>query len=254
MNYKTLSVETQNEIVILKLDFEKKLNSLSQLFFDEFIDVVEALHENTTAKVLIIRGTDKVFSAGGDLKEIGSANYEEAFLMCVRVQKAFSMLHNLKIPVIAALSGIVFGGGFELALHCDIRFCTDDAILKLPESELGLIPGAGGISILSRIISPADTAYYLFTGEQIPVQIAFQKGIIQRVCTSDDIYNQAIDFAKELCEKPLASLTAIKKVLYVNLYKDLNDGRNAEASEFSSVLQLSGRKKIEEFFKNKNKK
>ncbi|MDD4149415.1 MAG: enoyl-CoA hydratase/isomerase family protein [Bacteroidales bacterium] len=254
MDYKTLSVEIRNEVVILKLDFEKKLNSLSQLFFDEFIDVVEALHENKLAKVLIIRGTDKVFSAGGDLKEIGNASYEEAFLMCVRVQKSFSMLQSLKIPVIAALNGIVFGGGFELALHCDIRFCTHDTILKLPESELGLIPGAGGISILSRILSPADAAYYLFTGEQIPVDIAFQKGLIQRVCNSDDIYDQAFDFAQELCKKPAASLIAIKKVLYTNLYKDLNEGLNAEAMEFSSVLQISGRKMIEDFFKNKTNK
>ncbi|MDD2636831.1 MAG: enoyl-CoA hydratase/isomerase family protein, partial [Bacteroidales bacterium] len=119
MDYKTLSVETQNEVVILKLDFEAKLNSLSQLFFDEFIDAVEVLHKNKSAKVLIIRGTDKVFSAGGDLNEIGNASYEESFLMCVRVQKSFSMLQSLKIPVIAALNGIVFGGGFELALHCD---------------------------------------------------------------------------------------------------------------------------------------
>ncbi|MDD2636086.1 MAG: hypothetical protein PHW82_11370, partial [Bacteroidales bacterium] len=68
------------------------------------------------------------------------------------------------------------------------------------------------------------------------------------------IYEQAIDFAQELCKKSSASLTAIKKVLYTNLYKDLNEGLNAEAMEFSSVLQISGQTMIEDFFKNKTKK
>lgn len=255
MNYKTISLSTYNSnLVILKLDYEKKLNSLSQLFFDEFDDAIESILKNKDYKVLIIRGTEKVFSAGGDLKEIGSAGYEKALLMSMRVQKSFSALLNLKIPVIAALNGLVFGGGFELALHCDIRFCTNETILKLPESDLGLIPGAGGISIFSRIFSSADAAYYLFSGNQIPVADALSKGFVQKITNTDSIYDEAIKFAIELSKKSPESLTAIKKLLVMNLFEPLDACLEAEAREFSSVLQVSGKEKIKDFFNSKNKK
>ncbi|MBN2778445.1 MAG: enoyl-CoA hydratase/isomerase family protein [Bacteroidales bacterium] len=255
MNYTTISLESNKSIFTLSLINEKKLNSLSQLFFDEFDDAISTIQNDNQARVLIIKGNEKVFSAGGDLKEIGAADYEKSFLMCTRVQRSFGLLHNLSIPVIAALDGIVYGGGFELALHCDIRFCTPETILRLPESDLGLIPGAGGISLFSKFISHSDAAFYLFTGDQIPIHDALSKGIVQKVISKEEIYKETLRFATELCKRSSESLSAIKKILYTNLYNDLNEGLTLESQEFTSVLQKAGRTKIDEFFKNKiNKK
>lgn len=254
MDFKTISLTSHNNIAILKLDYEKKLNSLSQFFFDEFDEAIESIRKNKEHKVLIIRGTEKVFSAGGDLKDIGAANYDKALLMCLRVQKSFAALQNLSIPVIAALQGIVYGGGFELALHCDVRFCTKDTVLRLPESDLGLIPGAGGISMFSRIFSPSDAAYYLFTGNQIPVNDALTKGFVQRVIDNNTLYDDTLAFAEELAQKSPESLRAIKNIIITNQYDHLDTCMELEAREFSSVLQLSGRQKIEDFFNSKKKK
>lgn len=254
MEYKTISVELVNNIRILKLNYPQKLNSLSQLFFDEFDNVVEQTLNDKDCKALIIRGTNEIFSAGGDLKEIGSVDYERAFLMCERVQKSFGSLQNLPIPVIAALSGIVFGGGFELALHCDIRFSTDTAVLRLPESDLGLIPGAGGISIFSRYFTPGDAAYYLFTGNQIPVAEAKVKGIIQKIFNEEEIFEETLKFAQELSLKSYESLEAIKKILISGMFNNLDDTLTMESREFSSVLQRCGKAKIKAFFESKSKK
>ncbi|HOZ30736.1 MAG TPA: enoyl-CoA hydratase/isomerase family protein, partial [Bacteroidales bacterium] len=244
MNYKTISFEKTNSISILHLNNPKKLNSLSQLFFDEFDDFIKSLLEDKSCKILIIKGSDTCFSAGGDLKEIGSANYEKSLLMCLRVQRSFGALFNLPFPVIAMLKGLVFGGGFELALHCDIRFSSEDAIIKLPEVELGLIPGAGGISILSRYFSTGDAAYYLFTGNQIPVNEAKSKAIIQKVFSDDNIYSETMEFAKSLCNKSSESLAAIKKILVSGMFNDLESTMTMEAQEFSSVLQRCGHNRI----------
>ncbi|HNQ68484.1 MAG TPA: enoyl-CoA hydratase/isomerase family protein [Bacteroidales bacterium] len=254
MDYKTISVEQLDSIRILKLNYPQKLNSLSQLFFDEFDEFIESILEDNECNALIIRGVDDCFSAGGDLKEIGSANYEQSLLMCMRVQKSFGALQNLPIPVIAMLQGLVFGGGFELALHCDIRISTNNATLKLPESELGLIPGAGGISILTRYLTPGDAAYYLFTGSQISVEDAKSKGLIQKVFSQEEIYTETINFAKELALRSRESLAAIKKVLIFGMYNNLEDSLLMESREFSSVLQRSGREKIKLFFDSRNKK
>lgn len=254
MKYSTISLTKDENIIVLKLDYPQKLNSLSQYFFDEFDHAIENINNDKECRVLIIKGTDSVFSAGGDLKEIGSAGYEKALLMCTRVQKSFAALPNLNIPVIAVLDGIVFGGGMELALHCDIRIASDDAILKLPESDLGLIPGAGGISILSKFITLGDAAYFLFTGHQIPIEYALEKGLVQKVLKRTLLNDYAINFAKELTLKSPESLSAIKTVLYSGLFGDLDNTMSLEAREFSSVLQRSGKDKISEFFNSKKNK
>jgi enoyl-CoA hydratase len=254
MEYKTIELSINDKICTLKLNYPQKLNSLSQLFFDEFDHAVFKIAKDKSVRVLIIRGTDEVFSAGGDLKEIAAADYTKSFLMCRRVQESFAALQNLEIPVIAALSGIVFGGGTELSLHCDIRFVDENTVIRLPESDLGLIPGAGGISILSRYFSPGDSAYYLFTGNQIPLTKALENGLVQKISNSGEVYNDAINFAKELLQKSPESLAAIKKIIVASLFLPVNELLDMEAKEFSSVVQLSGREKINAFFELKKKK
>jgi len=253
MKYKTISFENQKKITVLHLNNPARLNSLSQLFFNEFDIFIKSLHKDNKCNVLIIKGLDDCFSAGGDLKEIGSADYEQSLLMCMRVQNSFEALFNLPFPVIAMLQGLVYGGGLELALHCDIRFSTDTAVLKLPEAELGLIPGAGGISILSKYLGHGDTSYYLFTGNQIPIDTAKAKGIIQRVFSKEDIYKETLKFAESLSEKSFESLMAIKKVLIHGMYNDLESSLNMETREFSSVLQACGHEKIKSFFASRKK-
>jgi enoyl-CoA hydratase/carnithine racemase len=254
MDYKTISVSRFENIIVLKLNYPQKLNALSQQLFDEFDHAIETIRLDKDCRVLLIKGTETVFSAGGDLKEIGAADYEKALLLCMRVQKSFGALPNLNIPVIALLDGIVFGGGMELALHCDVRLVAETAMLRLPESDLGLIPGAGGISLLSRYISLGDAAYFLYTGRQIPLDYALEKGLIQKIVKKDELNDYAMEFAKELCLKSPESLSAIKTVLYSGLFGNLNDTMTLEAREFSSVLQRSGKDKIKQFFNSKTKK
>ncbi len=253
MEYKTIILTKHDKVATLKLNYEQKLNSLSQLFFDEFDHAIESVRNDNDCLVLIIRGTEKVFSAGGDLKEIGDADPDKSLMMCMRAQKSFGALHSLNIPVIAAMDGIVFGGGFEMALHCDMRFCTNETVFRLPEADLGLIPGSGGISIFSRLFGSADAAYYLFTGNQIPVDIALNKGFVQNVYSRDEIYSKVETFADSLTEKSPESISAIKRLLVMNLFENLDDCLIAETREFVSVQQNSGKIKIAEFFKNKKK-
>lgn len=251
MEYKTISLNNTGNICVLKLNRPEKLNILSQIFFDEFESAIDFIFKDKEIKVLIIAGTDKVFSAGGDLKEMELANRDRAKVMCIRVQKAFASLMSLEIPVIAVLSGIVYGGGLELALHCDIRFCSEKTDFKLPESDLGLIPGAGGISLFSKIFSPADAAYFLMSGEQIPVSTALNKGLVQKVFRQETYFEDSMQFAKELAQKSQNSLAAIKRILIAGYFESTGDCLDSEVEEFSSVLNIDGKNKIRRFFEKK---
>ncbi len=251
MEYKTISLNNTGNICVLKLNRPEKLNILSQIFFEEFESAIDFVFNDKGIKVLIITGTDKVFSAGGDLKEMESADRVRAKVMCIRVQKAFASLMALEIPVIAVLSGIVYGGGLELALHCDIRFCSEKTDFKLPESDLGLIPGAGGISLFSKIFSNADVAYYLMSGEQIPVSIAFNKGLVQKVFRKETYFEDSMQFAEKLAQKNRNSLAAIKRILVSSYFESTSECLNSEVEEFSSVLDIDGKNKIKSFFETK---
>ncbi|MDR2011045.1 MAG: enoyl-CoA hydratase/isomerase family protein [Bacteroidales bacterium] len=255
MDYKTISLQSvDNTIKVITLNYPSKLNVLSQLFFDEFNEILEFINRDKNIKVLIIKGSETVFSAGGDLKEMLDADYEKSYQMCVRAQKSFESLMSLEIPVIAALDGLVYGGGFEMSLHCDIRFCTPETVFKLPEVDLGLIPGSGGISIFSKFFSISDAAYYLYTGEQIPVEEAYKKGLVQKIVSRDDLYNFTLEFAKTISTKPKESISTIKRILFAGLFSNVDNCLKMESLEFSSVLQRVGKERIKDFFQNKKNK
>ncbi|MEJ5266909.1 MAG: enoyl-CoA hydratase/isomerase family protein [Bacteroidales bacterium] len=253
-NFTSIQTDKNNEIRWIKLNNPLKYNKISKLLITELEIVFDHCIDEKDLKAVIIYGDDKVFSAGGDLKEIADADTKEAELLCLRVQSVFRKLHSIPVPVICCLKGIVFGGGLELALHCDVRFADQTTMLKMPETDLGLIPGAGGITLLSKYLGPADTFYYLSTGIEIPLQKAVHKGLLQEIIEDEDVVEYGIDFAKKLAAKPREALTAIKSVLYTALYSGTFAGLEAEIKEFSSVVQLCGKKKIEMFFNDKKNK
>jgi len=249
--FETISISRSGDISIIKLDNESTMNAMSQLFLKEFHEAIENVRNDKDCRVLILRGTEKVFSAGGNLHEIAEADYEKATLMATNAHYIYDALLNLDIPVIAALDGIVYGGGLELALRCDIRFCTPETRMKFPEVDMGIIPGAGGISFLSRYIPPADIAYYVYSCKQIPVEYAKQHGIVQEVFSRNELYAKAEDFAKLIASKPREALRAAKHEIIATMSRPLSECLQIEIKEFAATLQNDGKRIIKEWFEKK---
>lgn len=253
MNYQTIAVSYEKKVCILSFCRPEKKNILSQIFFDEFEHAIESLFQDKELRVLVLTGDENVFSAGGDLKEIGEASDSQIKLLSMRVQAAFASLLSLDIPVIAAISGITFGGGLELALHCDIRFCSENTVFRLPESDLGLIPGAGGVRLFSRLFSPADAAYFLMSGREIPLETARNKGLVQKIFKQEELLPATLRFAHELSEKSKFALSSIKRILVATYFETTEECLNMEVEEFASALKNEAREGIEQFFKSKKK-
>lgn len=252
MRYKTLLLDIiENNISILTLNNRENYNCLSQIFFDEFEDAIEKINNNNNIRALIIRGTEGVFSSGGNLKEIKESDYNMANAMAIRCQNAFQSLMFLNIPVIAMIDGITIGGGFELALHCDFRFVSPKSVFRLPEINFGILPAAGGISIFSRLFNSADALFYLLTAKDIPIEKLLNCGIIQKIFSEKNIYNETIDFVKSIIQKPKESIAVIKKNYYRCFFEDINTCLKFDALEFSSLLQKIGKEKINNFYNSK---
>lgn len=253
MDYQTISVEFDKKVCILSFCRPEKMNIIGNEFLDEFEHAIDKLFQNKDVRVLVITGNEKVFSAGGDLKEIASTSDSEIKLLSMRVQAAFASLFSLEIPVIAAISGVAFGGGLEIALHCDIRFCSENTVFRLPESDLNLIPGAGGISLFSKLFSPADAAYFLMSGREIPLETSLNKGLIQKIFKQEELLPETLKFAHELSKKSKFALSSIKRILVATYFETLEECLNMEVEEFSSALKNGGRKRIEQFFESRKK-
>lgn len=251
--YQTITLSKKEQITVIRFTHEASMNAMSQQFLKEFHSAVESVKADEACRVLVLCGSEKVFSAGGNLHEIAAADYETAVLMATNAHYIYDGLLNLEIPVIAALDGIVYGGGLELALRCDIRYCTPHTRMKFPEIDMGIIPGAGGISFLSKYLSPADIAYYVYSCEEIPVDFALNRGIVQKVVSRQELEMEVMKLAKMLVSKPKNALRAAKHEIISTLTSNIHDSLDLEIREFASTLQTDGKEKIADFFNRKRK-
>jgi enoyl-CoA hydratase len=144
----------------------------------------------------------------------------------------------MEIPVIAAINGVAAGGGLELALSCDFRIASDKARMGLPEGNVGLIPGSGGISRLVKLVGPAKAKKLVMTGEIIPAETALAYGLVEEVVPADSLMDRAVDFAEQLAAKAPLALGSAKIVINQCVNVDTETGRNFERIA-QSVLKLT---------------
>ena len=182
MTYRCIEIEKAGATRILSLSRPEKKNAISFAMLHELDDAFRGIATDKSCNTVIIKGNGGLFSAGGDLKDIADIDESDAPITGIAVQEVFAKISILPQVVIACLDGLVAGGGAELALYCDIRIASSGFRLSLPEIKHGLIPGAGGIGMLSRFIGINNTLYYLASGREMNADTAFRLGLVQEVC------------------------------------------------------------------------
>ena len=241
MSYEFLTLERRGPISVLTLNRPDVMNAWNAKMREELRDAVSALVEDDELRVAIVTGTGRAFSAGedvrgmGDLTAVGPRGFRRRVRM---IHNVFDDIEQMEVPVIAALNGVAAGGGLELALSCDFRFAADSARMGLPENNVGLIPGSGGISRLVKLVGPAKAKRLVMTGEIIPAARALDIGLVDEVVPADQLMARAMEFAELLAAKaPLALVTA-KLVINQCVNVDIETGRNFERIG-QSVLKLT---------------
>jgi enoyl-CoA hydratase/carnithine racemase len=241
MSYTYLKFDREGPVTILRLDRPDNLNSWNLEMREELRDAVRALVENDALRVLIITGTGRAFSAGedvrgmGDLSSVGPKGFRRRVRM---IHNVFDEIEQMEVPVIAAINGVAAGGGLELALSCDFRFAASTAKLGLPEGNVGLIPGSGGISRLVKLVGPSKSKRLVMTGEIIPADKALEIGLVDEIFEPDALLEEATAFAETLAKRAPLALGTAKLVINQCVNVDLETGRNFERIG-QSVLKLS---------------
>ena len=213
----------------LTLNRPDKLNALNLTMRDELWSAFEAFRDDPDARVLILRGEGRAFCSGADISEFGTApSYVEA-RRARHERDLWDLLLHLPKPVIAALHGYALGAGLEMALLCDLRVASDDALLGLPEVGIGYIPSAGGTQTLPRMIAPGVALEMILTADPIDALGAYRIRLVHLIAPRDQLDAVAGGWARVLAEGDARALSYAKEAIVRGLELSLRDGLALEA-------------------------
>jgi enoyl-CoA hydratase/carnithine racemase len=243
----SIDLSIDNSVAILRLHNPSKLNALSSDFMNELHEKIQNIDKK--ANVLIVAGCEKAFSAGVDIAEVERHSGESACLEDF-IDSKWECIFYVKIPVIAAVSGYAIGGGFELALMCDIIIATETAKFGFPEINIGLMPGMGGTQLLTRMVGAKIAGKILMTGDLLSASEAKELGIVAQVVQDDDLMLASWELAQRISCKSRMSLRMIKNAIRLSQNTGLNQGINSERLMFRSLFSSADKKeKTKEFLR-----
>ena len=197
----TTHFERRGDVAVLQIN-HPPVNGLSHATRKALAEGLERALDDPAVKVIVITGTDKVFSGGADIREFNTpAAFGEPNLL-----QLIDQVEQSPKPVIAGINGVCMGGGLELSLGCHYRVATPDATLGLPEVKIGLLPGAGGTQRLPRAIGAEKALKMITTGDPIKADEALQHGLVERIVDRSS-FDGVLKFASEVAGKrPLPKL------------------------------------------------
>ncbi|MER5951543.1 enoyl-CoA hydratase-related protein [Streptomyces sp. NPDC001904] len=208
-------------------------------------DRIKELAEEATARddirAVVVRGSDKVFAAGADIKEMQAMDHAAMVVRSRALQDSFTAVARIPKPVVAAITGYALGGGCELALCADYRIAGENAKLGQPEILLGLIPGAGGTQRLARLIGPSKAKDLIFTGRHVRADEALRIGLVDQVVPADEVFTAAHAWAAKLAQGPAIALRAAKESIDAGLETDLETGLALERNWFAGLFATADR-------------
>ena len=228
-------------------------------FTPEMMDsICKALIESKgdpDVKVIILTGEGGAFSAGGNVKEMAEGKYtswDMKNFLWDHLQRVPLLLEDVDKPVIAAIDGPAYGGGFDMTLACDLRVASERATFSSTFVRIGLAPGDGGAYFLPRIVGLSNALSILLKGGIIKTEEALNLGLVDRVVPVEGFSASVKDFALEMAQWPLSSLRAIKRAVYQGLRSDLRGHLDYISSQLALLSETEEhREAVKELLKKK---
>lgn len=250
-NHEFIEVSIENGICFIELNRPKQLNALNRKLVREIVETLEANDENDDVRVNIISGKGRAFAAGADIDEM--ANDDSIKMELINQFKDWDRIAVIKKPIIGAVQGFALGGGFELALCCDILFAAEDAQFGFPEVNIGVMPGAGGTQRLTKLMGKTKALEWLWLGEPMSAKEALHYGIINRTIAPEILMEETVKFATKLTKQAPLSLRLIKESVYKAVDYPLYEGMQHERKNFYLLFSSKDQKEGMNAFIEKRK-
>lgn len=241
MDYKHIIVEKKEHLTIVTLNRPEVLNALHPYIQLELGQVFNEFEDDPNVWIAILTGVgEKAFSAGADLKWAATTSAKEQREAYAKVRnQAGYLIRNFRItkPLIAAVNGLAFGGGFELALSCDLIIAAENATFCLPEPVVGRVPSGGGIHRLVRQIPYHVAMDILFTRKRMSAQEGVQLGFVKKVVPFNQLIEEAEKIANLIMEGSPLAIRTIKQMANDGLEMTLKQALFANFPLFTKFLQ-----------------
>ncbi|MCF0143192.1 MAG: enoyl-CoA hydratase/isomerase family protein [Parasporobacterium sp.] len=256
-----VKLEKKDLYAIAYIDRPQALNALNSDVSTDIDAMIDQVAADADIRALIITGSgDKSFVAGADIGEMSGLDPAGGEAFGKRTNDIFLKLESLPIPVIAAVNGYALGGGNELAMSCDFRICSENAVFGQPEAGLGITPGFGGTQRLARLVGPGMAKQIIYTAKNIKADEALRIGLVNAVYPQEELMAQAEKLASIIASNAPIAVRACKKAINEGLERTIAEGVALEEKLFGTCFQtedmLEGmgaflEKRKHEPFKNK---
>lgn len=244
----------QDHIGLITLNRPEAANAMSKKLLLELNETIEQINENPTIFCTIITGsTNKVFCAGADLKERKGMSNDEVIEAVKYIGKTVTNIENMPMPTIAALNGVAFGGGLELALACDLRIAADEIQMGLTETSLAIIPGAGGTQRLPRLIGLGKAKELIYTAKRISAKEALNIGLVEHIVPREKLLDKAIETATIIAGNGPVALGQAKVAINKGTEVDLTSGLAIEHLCYKETIPTKDRLEGLHAFQEKRK-
>jgi enoyl-CoA hydratase/carnithine racemase len=248
-------LERRQGLAIVTLDRADRMNAMSRKMLDELGRVGDELTKDAAVRAVVITGTgNQAFCAGADLKERRAMSDDDVREHLRVHREKLAWIEPFPAPVVAAINGVALGGGLELAMLCDLRVAAEHAIVGLPETSLGIIPGAGGTQRLPRIIGEARAKELILLGRRISAAHALAVGLVNRVSRPGvGVLEDTLEWIKPIVEgAPLAQRAALAAIDAARSL-DLEEGLDRETELYETCLSSEDRSEALAAFADKRK-
>lgn len=252
-----VTYEQDGYVGIITINRPKALNALNTEVLTDLNTVIDGIDLDTVRAIVLTGAGEKSFVAGADIGAMSKMTKEEGQAFGKFGNDIFLKLESLPIPTIAAVNGFALGGGNELAMSCDIRICSENAVFGQPEVGLGITPGFGGTQRLVRLIGTGKAKEMIYSAKNIKADEAYRVGLVNAVYSQEQLMPEALKLAKKIASNAPIAVRNCKKAITEGYLSDMSHAAEVEEKWFGDCFETEDqqegmaafleKRKVEEF-------
>lgn len=243
-SYATLALEmVEPHVLLIKLNRPEVANAINTQMGHDMLDLWRRLTDDSgDVRCAILTGTgDKIFCAGGDLKERNGMTKQQWVAQHELFERAYWTLVEVPVPIIAAINGHAYAGGLETALACDFLYAANTARFALTEVSIGIMPGGGGTQNLPRAVGERRAKEIILTAKPFSAQQAADWGLVNRVCEPAELMPAALETARAIAGNAPLSIRQAKKSIHFGLQMELKTAYRFEVEAYNHLVETEDR-------------
>ena len=227
----------EGHVGIITINRPKALNALNEDVLKDIEAAFDAVDLSEIRAIIVTGAGEKSFVAGADIAAMSTMTKEQGEAFGKFGNDIFRKIETFPVPVIAAVNGFALGGGNELAMSCDIRICSDNALFGQPEVGLGITPGFGGTQRLVRLVGMGIAKEMLYSGKNIKADQALKIGLVNGVCKQEELMPTVMKLAERIASNAPIAVRNVKRAITNSVLADLDHAIMIEQKCFADCFE-----------------